>query len=534
MQDKMLSGKTNSYVKYLLYLFLLLPVFIYRDFTPPNELKYISIVEEALRNRTWFTFYNHGELYADKPPLFFWLLMFVKRLTGGYPMGIIGLFSLLPAIGVLVVMDRWMEIGGMKHHPIVSNLLLLTTFMFTGASLVMRMDMLMTFFIILSLYTFYRIYKKVHYRMEEYLLPVYIFLALFSKGPIGVLIPLLSMVLFLGAKKEIRTFSRYWGGKQWAILGVLCAVWFLNIYWEGGEEYLNNLLFTQTIGRGVNAFHHKRAIWYYFPWMLFTFAPWALLYMVILWQGIRRKLFTSDIELFFVIIVSSSVVMMSLISSKLNIYLLPIYPFVVYLCSGALERTEKTKWIKTAIGIPTVVWTIVFPVFVIGRKYIPYEYDGMLPYWGSGILTISGIAAAVLLSRDEIEKSITCIGAGFLLTVFTCSFMLPQCNRYIGFREMVESSMEKAESEKIHAYAYYKFATAENIDAYLGCPILYIHSVEQLDSLAVLPHKTILFVKDNNIKKEVELREWIDSRNVYWSNGRYRWYIVGDEKQPND
>ena len=61
--------------RYFILLILVIPVLILRDFTPNNELKYLSIVDEALRNGHFFTFYHQGELYADKPPFYFWLLM---------------------------------------------------------------------------------------------------------------------------------------------------------------------------------------------------------------------------------------------------------------------------------------------------------------------------------------------------------------------------------------------------------------------------------------------------------------------------
>lgn len=64
--------------RYLILLILVIPVLILRDFTPNNELKYLSIVDEALRDGHFFTFFHQGELYADKPPLYFWLLMLSK------------------------------------------------------------------------------------------------------------------------------------------------------------------------------------------------------------------------------------------------------------------------------------------------------------------------------------------------------------------------------------------------------------------------------------------------------------------------
>jgi 4-amino-4-deoxy-L-arabinose transferase-like glycosyltransferase len=51
------------------YLLLFITAFIFRDYTLANELKYISVVEEAIQNVTWFTFYIHGEIYAGKPPM---------------------------------------------------------------------------------------------------------------------------------------------------------------------------------------------------------------------------------------------------------------------------------------------------------------------------------------------------------------------------------------------------------------------------------------------------------------------------------
>ena len=64
----------------------LLPILLFRDYTPDNELRYLSIADEALRNGTFFTFTNHGIPYADKPPLYFWLIMFGKFLFGKHYM----------------------------------------------------------------------------------------------------------------------------------------------------------------------------------------------------------------------------------------------------------------------------------------------------------------------------------------------------------------------------------------------------------------------------------------------------------------
>ena len=54
-----------KYGKYLLFLVLLLPAFVMRDYTPDNELRYLSIADEALRDHSFFAFHNHGLACAD-------------------------------------------------------------------------------------------------------------------------------------------------------------------------------------------------------------------------------------------------------------------------------------------------------------------------------------------------------------------------------------------------------------------------------------------------------------------------------------
>ena len=75
--------------QHLIFLFVfiaLLPILLLRDFTPANELKYLSIAEEAIENGHIFAFYNHGVPYADKPPLYLWIVMLGKVLWGKHVM----------------------------------------------------------------------------------------------------------------------------------------------------------------------------------------------------------------------------------------------------------------------------------------------------------------------------------------------------------------------------------------------------------------------------------------------------------------
>ena len=75
------TGKGNIFTRHpMMTIFVftfvcLFPVMLTRDFTPSNELRYLSIANEALADGHIFAFYNHGLAYADKPPLYFWIVM---------------------------------------------------------------------------------------------------------------------------------------------------------------------------------------------------------------------------------------------------------------------------------------------------------------------------------------------------------------------------------------------------------------------------------------------------------------------------
>ena len=68
-----------------------LPIMILRDASVSNELRYLSIADEALRNGDIFTFTNNGEPYADKPPLYLWIVMLGKLIFGQHHMWFITL-----------------------------------------------------------------------------------------------------------------------------------------------------------------------------------------------------------------------------------------------------------------------------------------------------------------------------------------------------------------------------------------------------------------------------------------------------------
>lgn len=451
--------------KYVLLLIAFLPLLCLRDFTPNNELKYLSIADEAIENGTFLTFYNHGQPYADKPPLYFWIIMAGKLLLGRHSMCFIGLFSLLPALLILRLLGRWLSPYLKRPDLQSSSLMLITTGLFAGSAIVLRMDMLMCLFIFLAFRTFYKIYVRENSPRDKFLLPVYIFLALFTKGPVGLLLPLIAIPVFLLSQKKLQSFGHYFGLPQWIILVILCGLWFTGVYAEGGKEYLDNLLFKQTVHRAVDSFHHKAPFWYYFRTIWHSLAPWSLFYLTVILIALWKKLLRRDIEKFFFTVIAVTFIMLSLVSSKLDIYLLPAFPFFTGLAFLLLDKIHP-RLLSFTVFIPALLLLLAFPASYILFHRTGQDYPFLLQLTFFS-LAVGAVRSLYFLYTKHFRKATDSLSVGILVAVFSGGLCMPAWNRYIGFRELCSCMQQVARQQNIQQYRYYNIRSAENMDVYL-------------------------------------------------------------------
>ncbi len=495
----------QSREKYLLYAgvcIALIPVLLLRDFTPSNELRYLSIADEALRNHTLFAFTNHGVPYADKPPLYLWLVMLSKCLFGQYHMWFLSLFSLIPALGIVRVMDHWTRQDMDSECRSVARLMLLTSGLFTGIAIILRMDMLMCLFIVLALRSFWRMYSGSH-RHEGYLFPIYVFLAIFTKGPLGLLIPLCCSTVFLLLTHHGKQFFRYWGWRTWGILATLCALWFGATHLEGGSGYLNNLIFHQTIDRAIHSFHHEGPIYYYLVTIWYSLAPWSLLAIGITLAVLRPKTVYSDLQRFFLTVIVTTFVLISFISAKLQVYMLPLLPFLIYGSMMFLPRFRQNKWLRAAVALPAVALALLLPALIVLASTTNLKHlDNGWFIAGASLLSISGVYALwqIYNKREPqyITTAIRSMGLGVLCCLFVGGWGIPYLNKDISYRAVCERALKISEEKGISDFHAWGIKRAENMDVYLH------RSVEILpkDQVPASPQEVpaILLMKKKDLK----------------------------------
>ena len=512
----------------LIFLFIfvmLLPLMLMREFTPGNELRYLNIVDDALQNGNLFTFYDHGAAYADKPPLYFWVAMLLKKVFGCHSMFLLSfLLSLVPAFVTGWIMDRWTANKLDSGESTAALLMLHSSVMFLAASIVLRMDMLMCMFIVLALYTFAKMYankKGAHeakagtptheaklFKRDRILLPVYVFLAIFSKGAVGFLAPVVCIIVFCLADKELR-IGRYLGWRFWGILVLLCALWWTGVYLEGGKPYLDNLLFHQTIDRGVNSFHHKAPFWYYLAGYWWIAALWSVLNIVLIVRGWRKRLMGGIRIRLMVTTALTILVMLSCVSSKIAIYLLPAIPFFVYAGALMLPYFKDDRLIKAIVAVFAWLFIIIGLASIFQKFFIPEEIAGQMPklwapYWVILLpLVLGGLVALKGLASKQTTFAISAISASLFVVIFLGSLSMKQINNMLGVRDGCMEAMEIAR-RKDSPLLYYDLSTGPNLDYYFKQKGLSIKEIDK-DGLSG-QFDGVLFFRQRRIRKDSLLR----------------------------
>lgn len=306
------------------------------DLWNPDEPRYAEVVKEMVQRSDWVLMHVNGNVYGDKPPLFFWLIALSSYLWQGFtsfsarfPSALFGTFTILITF----------LIGRKLFDPetgFLSGLILATSMLFAYLATRANIDATLTFFTTASLYCFLQwdVWNQKDSGRERNIkrLSIYGFyigmaLATLAKGPVGFILPLLVTLIYLAVQKDWKTIKgmRFLSGMLLFLAIVLS--WYLPAVAVGGKPYLQETLFKHTLKAYAEGWTHVRPVYYYLynfpvdflPWFLFL--PGAIAYGWARETAEKRKKFLLPLVWFIVIFLffSSS-------KGKRELYLLPLFP----------------------------------------------------------------------------------------------------------------------------------------------------------------------------------------------------------------
>ncbi|MDD3312465.1 glycosyltransferase family 39 protein [Pseudodesulfovibrio sp.] len=373
-----------------------------------DEVRYADAYRNLAENGHWMVLALNGQAYPDKPPVYFWFLWLIDKLTPADPPAVFFLGAALS--GLMLVASAFVLARTLKFDRTVSlaaALLLLANFFLAGLFHYSRMDLMFAALIVLSHACFFKAAQddaKGRWPLWGFLLAG---VATLVKGPLGFLFPLVTLAAYLLWKGEGRKlFTRAMGLGLLAMLGLL-ALWVAGVILAVGPDVLiHTVLGHQILERATHTFHHREPLQYYFIALPLAWLPWTLFLLAApvartlsparlgdLWGGRREAGPRAFLWLMFLTIFA----LLSSLSGKVLVYILPMFPPLAILTADALFRSapERTaRFWKAVAGL----WLILGLGLLAGGDFLPFP----VPVRGLGLsacLLVLGGAAIHAASR---------------------------------------------------------------------------------------------------------------------------------------
>ncbi len=297
-----------------------------------DEIRYANVFEHLIHAKKWIVLYLNGQPYPDKPPVYFWFIYLIKLCTPFNPPGLF-LFCTILSAYIYLIATYHLGLITIKDQNIsfLACVVLLTNLYFMGVTHYFRMDLFFASLIIFSHIYFYKYYLA---QKNKYLYIAFILsaLAVLTKGPLGLAFPLISFFIFLGLQKKLNLTWRKEFLKSICLCITLLLLWVIGAYIVEGEKFLHNIFYDQIYRRAVNTWHHPQPFYHYLLTLPLAWLPWTIMFALIAWQKAvgEKQLFKklsrpSEGALFLYLYFISGFVLLSCISIKIVIYLLPIF-----------------------------------------------------------------------------------------------------------------------------------------------------------------------------------------------------------------
>ncbi len=344
----------------------------------PDEVFYTQTAKEMIDNHSWLVPYLFDGPNFEKPILSYWLFMGAFSLLG------VGSFSarFFPAvfgtIGVIGIYFLGKKAFDDERKGLYAALVLMSSLLYIGLSRTVFTDMFFTVFIELALTSFYYAYVDASFKKWGMVFFwIFTALAVLTKGILGLAIPLLVIVIFLGLRKELRfiKYTSFWIGV--ALFAVIALPWYVFVIINYGQSFIQEFFYNDHFRRIVQAEHLSNDTWYFYPISTIgLMAPWSIFLIRALWklpQHLNKN--TQPIYLFLTIWIAVVFVIFQAAHSKLISYIFPLFP-VLALLTG--------DYLKTAVGYASrrlfTFSAIIFPVAIISFViYAALKFSHYLP-----------------------------------------------------------------------------------------------------------------------------------------------------------
>ena len=421
--------------------------------TDPDETFYAQTAKEMANRNDWITPYLYGVPQFEKPILFYWLIEASYKI-----LGINEFSSRLPSavFGVIGVIAIYL-LGSLmfnKRVGILAALILATNVEYLMLARGCVTDMALGVFVLLGMLFF--IYGYIAKKDIFYILSAAMFgLATLTKGPIGILLPGLVIIIYLAMTKELKILSI----KRilWVTLTFLAIAlpWYLVSYKIHGKAFVDEFFGFQNVIRFLEPEHKIGAqFYYYLPILIGGFFPWSAFLPFGLWRVIKKSFFVTGedrkYKLFIFLWFAVIFAFFSMSSTKLPTYIFPAWPAIALMIAIAWDDFLEAGASVAVKRWMTISYYLLLAVVALGAAGLYLFIKARYPMILSGIL-ISG----ALLVLGFVISLITMFRKKYILTYFFIVYalliflypfaklVLPELERYETSKEIARELLSR-------------------------------------------------------------------------------------------
>jgi 4-amino-4-deoxy-L-arabinose transferase-like glycosyltransferase len=245
-----------------------------------DEINFAESAREMIASGNYFSVQINFNRFTEKPPLFFWMqvvsmkLFGVNEFSARFPNAICGIITLvvLFRIGKQIFNEYFARIWVMVY------LGTFVTFLYFKSGII---DPWFNLFIFLAIYHFYSLTTMLQVnRMKHLVLTgVFLGLAVLTKGPVAILIALLTYVVVV----VLNRFRFFINGKEFIAIFVttllVCFAWFGVDLIQNGPSFLIEFLQRQIAIFSTNDADHGEPFFYHWWVLLLGCFPASIFFM---------------------------------------------------------------------------------------------------------------------------------------------------------------------------------------------------------------------------------------------------------------
>jgi len=464
-----------------------------RDLWSPDEPRYAQVAREMLETGDWVVPHLNGDVYLEKPPLYFWLIALAAKPFGDVTEAAARFPSALAA-ALVVLLTYFLGAKTLgRQEAFLGAVVMATSAQFFRIGRIGALDSLLTLCILAALGTFYIAYAK---KLPLLYVPGFLFLApaVLTKGPVGIAVPLVVMFSFLiveillgkeGGKKHLLYFAAA------TIVGLVLVVLIVAPWWQaaversGGAYGSKSILLKQTMGRMARSYSHQRPFHYYFGEIFWQFLPWTVFLPLTVHAIWKKGDLRESVGLRFLVVWFLSVFLFfTCISGKRTQYLLPLFPAAGLLIGWALTvlhpaegrlRERREFWIPLLALVLLAFGGLV--AIVVGAYLHPaVELSVVLTAVFASVVGLS-ILVRQCLGRSP-RTALGCVAVvTILVVVVAVGYAGPAVDKYRSARPFCNNVLAAMEDDdELFFYRVYR----NNIHYYMHRRIPWLHSEEDV------------------------------------------------------